>query len=97
MQEDSEAPRPGERGARLGWHAGRRAHPEALELVADGCPVGQPGRAARGRCHVRRCSGERGYGSASRGKALALGGVVGAILAGVAPTAVNLLFQAASS
>jgi hypothetical protein len=37
-----------------------------------------------------------GYGSASRGKALALGGVVGAILAGVAPTAVNLLFQAAS-
>jgi hypothetical protein len=38
-----------------------------------------------------------GYGSASRGKALALGGVVGAILAGIAPTAVNLLFQASSS
>lgn len=38
-----------------------------------------------------------GYGSASRGKALALGGVVGAILAGVAPAAVNLLFQAAST
>ncbi|RMH80575.1 MAG: hypothetical protein D6683_05060 [Actinomyces sp.] len=35
------------------------------------------------------------YGGASRGKALALGGVVGAILAGVAPTAVNMLFQAA--
>lgn len=38
-----------------------------------------------------------GYTNASRGKALALGGVVGAILAGVAPTAVNLLFRAASS
>ena len=36
------------------------------------------------------------YGGASRGKTLAMGGVVGAILAGVAPTAVNLLFQAAS-
>lgn len=37
------------------------------------------------------------YGGASRGKSLAMGGVVGAILAGVAPTAVNLLFDAASS
>jgi hypothetical protein len=36
------------------------------------------------------------YGGASRGKTLALGGVVGAILAGVAPTAVNMLFEAAS-
>ena len=36
------------------------------------------------------------YGAASRGKALALGGVVGAILAGLAPTAVNMLFEAAS-
>ena len=36
------------------------------------------------------------YGGASRGKALAIGGVVGAILAGVAPTAVNMLFEAAS-
>lgn len=35
------------------------------------------------------------YGGASRGKTLALGGVVGAILAGVAPTAINMLFQAA--
>lgn len=35
------------------------------------------------------------YGGASRGKTLALGGVVGAILAGVAPTAVNMLFKAA--
>lgn len=35
------------------------------------------------------------YGGASRGKGLALGGVVGAILAGVAPTAVNMLFEAA--
>ena len=35
------------------------------------------------------------YGGASRGKTLALGGVVGAILAGVAPTAVNMLFAAA--
>jgi hypothetical protein len=35
------------------------------------------------------------YGGASRGKSLAMGGVVGAILAGVAPTAVNMLFQAA--
>lgn len=38
-----------------------------------------------------------GYSGASRGKTLALGGVVGAILAGVAPTAVNLLFEAASA
>lgn len=37
------------------------------------------------------------YSNASRGKGLAIGGVVGAILAGVAPTAVNLLFKAASS
>ena len=36
------------------------------------------------------------YGGASRGKTLAMGGVVGAILAGVAPAAVNMLFQAAS-
>lgn len=36
------------------------------------------------------------YGGASRGKSLALGGMVGAILAGLAPTAVNLLFEAAS-
>lgn len=37
------------------------------------------------------------YANASRGKGLALGGVVGAVLAGIAPAAVNLLFQAASS
>lgn len=37
------------------------------------------------------------YSGASRGKGLAIGGVVGAILAGVAPTAINLLFKAASS
>lgn len=36
------------------------------------------------------------YGGASRGKSLALGGLVGAVLAGLAPTAVNLLFSAAS-
>lgn len=36
------------------------------------------------------------YGGASRGKSLAMGGVVGAILAGLAPTAVNMLFKAAS-
>lgn len=35
------------------------------------------------------------YSGATRGKALAMGGVVGAILAGLAPTAVNMLFQAA--
>lgn len=35
------------------------------------------------------------YQNATRGKGLALGGVVGAILAGVAPAAINLLFQAA--
>lgn len=35
------------------------------------------------------------YGGASKGKNIALGGVVGAILAGVAPTAVNMLFTAA--
>ena len=38
-----------------------------------------------------------GYQQASKGKALAMGGAVGAILAGLAPTVVNLLFQAASS
>lgn len=37
------------------------------------------------------------YNGASRGKTLALGGVIGAILAGVAPTAINLLFQAAAT
>ncbi len=36
------------------------------------------------------------YSGASRGKTLALGGVVGAILAGVAPAAVNMLFEAAN-
>lgn len=37
------------------------------------------------------------YSNASRGKALAIGGAVGAVLAGIAPTAINLLFKAASS
>ena len=43
---------------------------------------------------------ERGggsYGQANRGKALALGGLAGALLAGLAPTAVNLLFDAANA
>ena len=38
-----------------------------------------------------------GYQQASKGKTLAMGGAVGAILAGLAPTVVNLLFEAASS
>lgn len=38
-----------------------------------------------------------GYQQASRGKTLAMGGAVGAILAGLAPTAVNLLFSAANA
>lgn len=37
------------------------------------------------------------YANASRGKTLAIGGLVGAVLAGVAPMAINLLFKAASS
>lgn len=37
------------------------------------------------------------YGGAGRGKTLALGGVIGAILAGLAPTIVNMLFAAAQS
>jgi hypothetical protein len=37
------------------------------------------------------------YGGASRGKTLALGGIVGAIIAGLAPAAVEMLFQAAQS
>jgi len=36
------------------------------------------------------------YAGASKGKTLAMGGVMGAILAGLAPSAVNLLFEAAS-
>ena len=36
------------------------------------------------------------YANANRGKALAIGGLVGAALAGIAPAAVNLLFKAAS-
>ena len=40
--------------------------------------------------------GNNNYNSASRGKQLAAAGAVGAILAGLAPTAVNLLFSAAS-
>ncbi len=35
------------------------------------------------------------YAGSYRGKQLALAGVTGACLAGIAPTAVNLLFQAA--
>lgn len=37
------------------------------------------------------------YSGASRGKTLAMGGVMGAIIAGLAPTAVNMLFKAAAS
>ena len=37
------------------------------------------------------------YAGGYRGKQLALAGVVGACLAGVAPTAINLLFKAAHS
>lgn len=37
------------------------------------------------------------YGAASKGRTLALGGVVGAILCGLAVTIVNLLFGAAAS
>lgn len=36
------------------------------------------------------------YGGANRGKSLALGGAVGAVLAGVAPSAVEMLFKAAA-
>lgn len=37
------------------------------------------------------------FSGASKGKAIALGGVAGALLAGLAPTAVNLLFKAAKA
>ena len=37
------------------------------------------------------------YGAASKGRALALGGVVGAILTGLAATVINLLYGAASA
>ena len=37
------------------------------------------------------------YGAASKGRTLALGGVVGAILTGLAATIVNLLFGAAAA
>lgn len=37
------------------------------------------------------------YSGASRGKSLAVGGLVGAIIAGAAPAAVNLLFRAAAA
>ena len=36
------------------------------------------------------------YNNAFRGKQLALAGAIGAVLAGLAPTAVNMLFNAAS-
>jgi hypothetical protein len=36
-----------------------------------------------------------GYANAYRGKQLAIAGVAGACLAGIAPTAINLLFRAA--
>ena len=43
-------------------------------------------------------SQQSGYATgASRGRTLALAGVVGALLAGLAPSIVNLLFKAASS
>jgi hypothetical protein len=35
------------------------------------------------------------YGAAGRGKTMVIGGAVGAILAGLAPAAVHLLFEAA--
>ena len=42
-------------------------------------------------------SKEGGHGfQATRGRMLAIGGAVGAILAGLAPTIVNMLFKAAS-
>ncbi len=42
-------------------------------------------------------SKEAGHGyNAARGRMLAAGGAVGAILAGLAPTIVNMLFRAAS-
>lgn len=42
-------------------------------------------------------SKEGGHGfQATRGRMLAVGGAVGAILAGLAPTIVNMLFKAAS-
>lgn len=37
------------------------------------------------------------FSGASKGKSVAIGGLVGTILAGLAPTAVNLLFRAAST
>jgi hypothetical protein len=37
------------------------------------------------------------YSGASRGKSLAVGGLVGAVIAGAAPAAVNLLFRAAAA
>ena len=37
------------------------------------------------------------YGAAHRGRTLVMGGALGAILAGLAPTAVNLLFEAAQA
>ena len=43
-------------------------------------------------------SQQSGYATgASRGRTLALAGVVGALLAGLAPSIVNLLFKAASA
>jgi hypothetical protein len=36
------------------------------------------------------------YGAAHKGRTMALGGAIGAIMAGLAPTAVNMLFEAAS-
>ena len=36
------------------------------------------------------------YGAAHKGKTMALGGAIGSIMAGLAPTAVNMLFEAAS-
>lgn len=36
------------------------------------------------------------YGAAHKGKTLALGGAIGAVLAGLAPTVVNMLFKAAA-
>lgn len=37
------------------------------------------------------------YGAAHKGKTMALGGAIGAVMAGLAPSAVNMLFEAASS
>jgi hypothetical protein len=58
---------------------------------------GSPGALLAGAAMYGLARENGNYSGASRGKSLAVGGLVGAVIAGAAPAAVNLLFRAAAA